>query len=228
MPQPDAALLFAAGFGTRMRPLTDTLPKPLVRVAGRPLFDHALALVRDAGVGTVVANTHYHAARMAEHLAASNVVESHEATILDTGGGLKAALPLLSGDAVLTLNTDAVWTGPNPVAALLDAWDPNRMDGLMMLIPRESAVGHKGRGDFITDSEGRLTYGPGLVYSGLQIVKTDPFRACTETVFSMHAIWKQMLHDNALFGIAHAGGWCDVGYPEAIPLAETMLSDAHV
>ena len=158
MPQPDAALLFAAGFGTRMRPLTDTLPKPLVKVAGRPLFEHALALVRDAGVGTVVANTHYHAALMAVHLAASNVVESHEATILDTGGGLKAALPLLSGDAVLTLNTDAVWTGPNPVAALLDAWDPNRMDGLMMLIPRESAVGHKGRGDFIPDASIGLFY----------------------------------------------------------------------
>ncbi len=228
MPKPDAALLFAAGFGTRMRPLTDALPKPLVTVAGRPLFDHALSLVRDAGIGTVVANTHYLAPQMAAHLEQAGVTQSHEPAILDTGGGLKAALPLMPGEAVLTLNTDAVWTGGNPVKALLNQWDPTRMDALMMLIDRDRAVGHKGKGDFLVADDGRLTYGPGQIYSGLQIIKAEPFRAMSETVFSMHAVWKALLADNRLFGMSHDGRWCDVGYPEAIPMAETMLRDAHV
>lgn len=228
MSRPDSALLFAAGFGTRMRPLTDDRPKPLVEVAGRPLFDHALRLLRDAGIGTLVANTHYRAEQMATHLSRHGVVESNEPTILETGGGLKAALPLLGPGPAITLNTDAVWAGPNPVETLCRAWDPLTMDGLLVMVPRAAAAGYSGDGDFAMDPKGRLKPGKDLVYSGLQILKTGPFRDESETVFSMHRVWGQMLADSTLHGVIHSGGWCDVGQPESIALAESMLDGARV
>ncbi|MDF0601300.1 nucleotidyltransferase family protein [Psychromarinibacter sp. C21-152] len=228
MSRPDSALLFAAGLGLRMRPLTDTVPKPLVEVAGRPLFDHALDLLRRAGIGTIVANTHYLADRMAAHLARNGVAESREPELLDTGGGLKAALPLLRPGPAITLNTDAVWTGTNPVETLCHAWDPGVMDGLMVMVPRDAAAGHGGNGDFSMDAKGRLKPGTDLVYTGLQILKTGPFRDEIETFFSMHRVWGQMLADSTLHGVIHGGGWCDVGRPESIALAEAMLEGARV
>ncbi len=225
---PDAALLFAAGFGTRMTPLTDRVPKPLIPVAGKSLFDHALDVVRGAGIGSVVANTHYHADQMAAHLHRRGVTQSFEPEILDTGGGLKAAVPLLRGEAVVTLNTDAVWTGPNPAAAALTAWDGARMDALMVLVPAGSATGHVGMGDFLMDAEGRLTKGPGLVYSGLQIVRSAPFTSIAEDRFSMHKVWDRMIGAGRLFGIIHQGGWCDVGRPDCIALAERLLETDDV
>jgi MurNAc alpha-1-phosphate uridylyltransferase len=226
--RPDSALLFAAGLGTRMAPLTERLPKPLVEVAGRPLFDHALALLRQGGVGHIVSNTHYLPDLMGAHLARHGIPESREKVLLDTGGGLRRALPLLRGEAVFTLNTDAVWTGDNPVAALRAAWDPARMDGLMLLVERERAVGHAGKGDVLVQEDGSLRWGPGLVYTGLQIVRTDWFARQDEEVFGMRRAWDAMMAEGRLHGVVHRGGWCDVGRPESIALAEDMLENAHV
>ena len=133
---PDALMLFAAGFGTRMGALTADRPKPLVEVAGKPLIDHALDLAEGVGPLRRVANAHYRADQLAAHLDGRDVALSREEPeILDTGGGLRAALPLLGPDPVFALNTDAVWSGPNPLRLLAEAWDPERMDALLLCVP---------------------------------------------------------------------------------------------
>ncbi|PVA07643.1 nucleotidyltransferase family protein [Thalassorhabdomicrobium marinisediminis] len=218
---PNAVLLFAAGLGTRMAPLTDTRPKPLVQVAGRPLLDHALALCD--GLKTVV-NCHYLAGQIKAHLAGTETQVSDESDLLrETGGGLKHALPLLGPAPVFTLNTDAVWHGPNPVEALRTTWRPE-MEALLLMIPREAAVGHGGGGDFDINATGRLHRGSEYVYSGLQIIRTNRLAAVPEDVFSMWRLWSGMLERGTMYGTAYGGRWCDVGRPDSIPLAEAMLN----
>lgn len=221
MPHP--VMLFAAGLGTRMAPLTDTFPKPLIPVAGRALIDHALDQVGDAD--PIVINLHYRPDQIRAHLAqrAGIRFSAETDTILETGGGLKQALPLLGSDPVFTLNTDAVWTGPKALDQLATAWDGARMDALLLLVPRARAVGHTGAGDFLMDAKGRLTRGPGLVYSGAQLLRTEGLAAISDPVFSLNRLWDQMLADGRLYGLVHPGGWCDVGRPDCIPLAEDML-----
>ncbi|MCJ8140828.1 nucleotidyltransferase family protein [Falsirhodobacter halotolerans] len=217
-------MLFAAGKGTRMGVLTADRPKPMISVAGRPLVDHALDLARGAGITRIVANTHYKPEPLRAHLP-KDIVISHEDTLLETGGGLRAALPLLGPGPVMTLNTDAVWTGANPLSKLMAAWDPKRMDGLLLLLPAPCATGHKGTGDFLRDGA-RLTRARGQagdVYLGAQIVKPDGLHAIPDAAFSMNRLWDGMIAEGRLHGIVHDGGWCDVGYPEAIPLAEALL-----
>lgn len=221
---PDALMLFAAGFGTRMKPLTETRPKPLIEVAGRPLLDHALDLARAGGAQRIVANVHYLADQIEAHLAGQEVLIADErAEILETGGGLRAALPLLGEGPVMTLNTDAVWTGPNPVAALRAAWQPGRMRALLMLVRPENALGHTGNGDFAMDAEGRLTRGPRYVYSGAQILNPAGIETISDAKFSLNLLWDEMIAEGRLYGIVHDGGWCDVGRPESIALAEGMF-----
>lgn len=218
---PISVLLFAAGFGTRMAPLTDTRPKPLVQVAGKPLLDHALTLCD--GLRAVV-NTHYRADQIKDHLALTDALISNEAgEILETGGGLKRALPLLDSNPTFTMNTDAVWQGPNPIDTLAHNWNGARMEALLLLIPRDAAVGHKGAGDFDIDADGRISRGADYVYSGVQIIRTDGLAAITETAFSMWALWDGMLARGTMSGAVYAGQWCDVGQPESIQLAEAML-----
>lgn len=221
-------MLFAAGFGTRMRPLTAHRPKPLIRVAGKPLLDHALGLVHDAGIARTVVNAHYLADQIVTHLDGSGIPVSVEAPeILDTGGGLRAALPLLGqSEAVFSLNTDAVWTGPNPLSALAESWDPNSMDALMALIPVERAQGHEGAGDFTMDAEGRLRRGQGFVYSGAQIMATRLLDDMPDGAFSLTRCWAAAAETGRLHGLAHAGGWCDVGHPGGIAEAEALLAEA--
>ena len=219
---PSAILLFAAGLGTRMAPLTNTRPKPLVEVAGKPLLDHALA--QCVGLKAVV-NTHYFAEQIHDHLADKDVLVSDESDqLLETGGGLKRALPLLDSDPVFTMNTDAVWRGANPVQSLQGAWLPEEMEALLLMIPTAQAVGHNGSGDFDIDSEGRLSRGTDYVYSGVQIIRTDGLAAITEDAFSMWALWEDVLAKETMFGTVYDGQWCDVGRPESIPVAEAMLA----
>lgn len=226
--RPLAVMLFAAGYGTRMAPLTDRMPKPLIRVAGKALLDHALDVVREVETGTIVANTHYLADQMSAALAQRGIRPVHEPVILETGGGLRNALPLLGGGPVMTLNTDSVWTGPNPARMLRAAWDPDCMDAMLVLVPVADAVGHPGQGDFTLDGHGRLIRGPGFVYSGLQVLKTDRLHDIPEDVFSLNRVWDMMQAEGRLYGVVHKGGWCDVGRPENIVLAEAMLKDADV
>lgn len=232
-PSPDALMLFAAGLGTRMGVLTAHRPKPLLKVAGRALIDHALALADQAGVGRKVVNLHYLPLQLAAHLAPRRDIalawEREE--ILETGGGLRAALPLLGPGPVFTLNSDAVWTGANPLARLRAAWDGTRMDALLLLAPTDRALGHGGPGDFVLDAAGRISRAneaPGLVYLGAQIIRTDGLAAIPSQVFSLNLLWDRLIAEGRAFGVIHDGGWCDVGRPESIALAEALLARDHV
>jgi MurNAc alpha-1-phosphate uridylyltransferase len=221
------ALIFAAGFGTRMKELTKDQPKPMIEVAGQPLIDHAVALVRDAGCDPIAANLHYCADVLAAHLRPKGVTTIEEQPdILETGGGLRNALPVLGDRPVVTLNSDAIWAGPNPVNLLQNAWQPSVMDALLMCVPLHRAVGHNGKGDFTLTETGALRRGPGVVYGGVQIIKTDLLGGIKETSFSLNVLWDMMLERDRMSGLIYPGRWCDVGHPGGIKQAEDML-DAH-
>lgn len=226
---PRAVMVYAAGFGTRMKALTRDIPKPMIPVAGRPLIDHTLDLARAVQPERIVVNTHYKAKILQDHLAAQDVLISDEQPdILDTGGGLRHALPLLGRDPVYTSNSDAIWAGPNPFEMLHDAWDPARMDGLMLCVPLARAVGRQGGGDFAADTAGCISWGGDLVWGGVQILKTDKLRDIEETAFSTRLLWTPMIEKGRLIAIEYPGHWCDVGHPEGIALAEQILAGTNV
>lgn len=221
---PDAALFFAAGFGTRMGALTRACPKPLIRIGRTTLLDHALQLGRRHGLGRMVVNTHYLAGQIAGHLADSDVLISDEQPeILETGGGLRKARPLLGPGPVFTMNTDAAWSGPNPFDLLAGAWDPSGMDALLLLVPPGRALGHGGAGDFLLDPSGRIERGAGLIYTGAQILRPDGLDQIKESRFSLNRLWDRMLASGRVHGVVYPGRWCDVGRPDSISLAETLL-----
>jgi MurNAc alpha-1-phosphate uridylyltransferase len=222
-------MIFAAGLGTRMGALTRDRPKPLLEVAGRPLLDHALDLVRAASVRRIVVNTHAHAEQMRAHLArvAPEALISHEPVLLETGGGLLHALPLVGGGPVFTLNADMVWSGPNPLAALAAAWRPGT-GALLALIPRAAAAGHAGAGDFFREPDGTLrrrgaAAAADFVYAGAQIIDTGALDGFAG-IFSLNRVWDALLAQGRLQGVVHRGGWVDVGRPEGIALAEAELA----
>jgi MurNAc alpha-1-phosphate uridylyltransferase len=226
-------MLFAAGFGTRMGALTADRPKPLIPVAGVPLIDRALGLAEAADVGRIVVNLHYRAEQLAAHLAGRGVALSWEReAILETGGGMRAALPLLGDgtppDAVLALNPDAVWTGENPLTRLMAEWDGTRMDCLLSLLPAAQALGHAGR-DFLLAPDGRIARANGALsfaYLGAQIVNPALLAEEAEDAFSLNRLWDRAIARGRAYGLVHRGGWCDVGTPEGITLAETLLAGA--
>lgn len=224
-------MIFAAGFGTRMGALTKDRPKPLIKVAGKTLLDHALDLALTPQVSRIVVNAHYHADKIAAHLTGKNVALSVEAeAILETGGGLRAAMPLLGSSPVMTLNSDAVWTGMNALDALAAGWDGASMDALLLLAPVSATLGYSGQGDFRTDDAGRIhraNGGDGLVYLGAQIIRTDLLPCIPQTTFSLNLLWDRMIAEGRAFGLAHDGGWCDVGRPEGIGQAEALLARAQ-
>ncbi len=222
-------MLMAAGFGSRMGELTAHRPKPLIPVAGRALIDHALAIADAAGVTRRVVNTHYLGFQIAAHLHGRDVAISDEpGEILETGGGLRKALPLLGTNPVLVMNTDGIWTGANPLTALMDAWDDDLMDGLLLVLP-----GHQVRrmipDDFLLGSDGRLQRANGAsghVYVSAQLLRTDDLGDIPLRVFSLNAVWDRMIARGRAFGLVHQGGWCDVGRPEGIAEAEALLAGA--
>lgn len=228
---PFPLMIFAAGFGTRMGALTANQPKPLIKVAGRALVDHALDLAATAGARPVVVNTHYLAGQMADHLANHPVIMSEEpGQILETGGGLRKALPHLGKGPVMTLNSDAVWTGENPLTQLARHWDPDRMEALLLLLPTDQATGHGGQGDFLMAETGVLSRAkgaPGLVYLGAQILQTKGLQQIEQEVFSLNLLWDDMIARGKVHGLVHRGGWCDVGHPAGIAQAENLLAN-HV
>jgi len=223
---PKSIMLFAAGFGTRMGALTKDQPKPMIKVAGQALIDHALGHV--VGFDHVVVNTHYHADQIAKHLTGHNITIVHEyPKILETGGGLRNARAHLNSHTVFTMNTDAVWSGPNPLHILSNAWCPETMDALLLCVPKSHAFGHEGEGDFIKTPKSAQR-GPGLIYTGAQIIKTDGLDDIESDVFSLNLLWDQMLRDDRLHIHEYTGNWCDVGHAKAIQTAENMLRDRHV
>lgn len=222
-------MIFAAGFGSRMKHLTRDRPKPMVDVAGKPLIDHALDVTEMLPAAKTVINLHYKAEVLQAHLAGRAVDLSVELPdILETGGGLRNALPLLGPDPVMTLNSDAIWGGENPLNQLAAAWNPDCMDGLLLCLGQGNVVGREGPGNFIRDNHGRITRGDGLVYGGAQIIKTDRLKEIPQNAFSLNLLWDLMIAENSLYAIEYGAKWCDVGHPAGIPLAEAILEGRHV
>jgi len=226
---PDTVMLFAAGLGTRMRHLTADRPKPLVEVAGVPLIEHTLSLAKEIAPKKIIANLHYKPEMLKRYLEDRGVETILEAPhILETGGGLKNAIGPLKASPVFTANTDALWHGPNPFQCLLNAWEPQEMDALLLCIPRDRALGHLGDGDFVIDPTGHLRRGPGDIFGGIQIIKTDILEKIEDASFSLNIVWSRMLEEQRLFGVRYPGRWCDVGTPEGVLLAEQWQEASDV
>lgn len=227
-PVPDALMLFAAGLGTRMGVLTSQRPKPLIEVGDKALIDHALTLADQAGIRHVTANLHYYPEQIRSHLSDRQNISFSDETdaLLETGGGLRKALNLLGPGPVYTLNTDAVWTGTNALSELRSRWDPNTMSALLLLVPKARATGHSGCGDFDLDQSGRIRRGKDYVYTGAQIINPEGIENVSGRAFSLNVLWDRILADGRLFGCVHSGGWCDVGRPDSIPLAEALIAGA--
>lgn len=233
---PGTAMIMAAGKGTRMMPLTASKPKPLIAVAGTTLLDHVLDLLREAGVGRIVVNVHYLPDQIEHHLASKaqdfDVTISDERELLrDTGGGLVQALPLIPDDQFLCINADNWFVGGegNALLRMAGAWDPERMDVLMLVVPFERAGNSQGQGDFDIDGEGRLSReGPRrrrpYVWTGVQLLARRVVADPPGEVFSTNLFWDRAIAAGRCYGLVHDGAWFDVGYPEAIALTEAALS----
>lgn len=231
----DTAMVLSAGLGKRMRPLTATQPKPLVRVAGKALIDHALDQLGAAGVTKAVVNVHYMPDAMEAHLAKRSIapavtVSDERALLLETGGGMFKALPLLP-DPFFCLNSDNIWLdGPRDVFSELSAaWKPDRMDALLLLVPHARAFNYRGEGDFHLDQTGLISRRrPGriapFIYSGVQLVSHRLLREAPEGPFSTNLLWQRAIGEGRLYGVSHNGIWFEVGEPGAIAPTEAWLS----
>ena len=233
----ESAMVMAAGIGKRMRPLTATRPKPLVRVAGKPLIDHSLDRIEAAGIGHVVVNVHYLADALEAHLAKQKrsftlAVSDERGELLETGGGMVKALPLLKGDPILIVNSDNIWTdGPqDSIRNLARHWDGDRMDALLLVIRQASATGHGGKGDFHMDPSGKLSRRkPGrvapFVSTGIQLISPRLLVGAPEGPFSTNLLWDRAIAAGRLYGLSHMGQWFDVGTPASIAPTEAALSE---
>ncbi len=235
MTPPTTAMVLAAGLGTRMRPLTDDRPKALVEVAGKPLIDHMLDRLADAGARTAVVNVHYFADRLEDHLRRRTrpriVISNEREQLLETGGGLKKARALLGEDPIWAANIDSVWTeGSTPaLTALARAWDPARMDACLLLAPLERTSGFDGQGDFFLGEDGRLSHrgdrpAAPYAYIGVQIIKPQAVDDGPEGPFSLFGVWMRMIEQGRLYGVVLDGFWMHVGDPRALKAAEAKLA----
>jgi MurNAc alpha-1-phosphate uridylyltransferase len=230
-------MIFAAGLGTRMRPITDTLPKPLVKVRGKALIDHVLDAFADAGVPEAVVNVHYLGdqieAHLADRMAPHIVISDERAKLLDQGGGIRKALPLLGAAPFFVANTDAFWVeGPaSNLRRLAQAFDPTRMDALLLVAASATSVGVDWPGDFHMDQEGRLTKRgenevAAFVYSGVGILKSEPFANDPREVFRLSPFLFEAAEKGRLFGVRLDGLWLHVGTPQAIGEAEAVIDES--
>jgi MurNAc alpha-1-phosphate uridylyltransferase len=230
----DTAMVMAAGLGKRMRPLTATQPKPMVRVAGKPLIDHTLDRLAEAGVGKAVVNVHYLADALEAHLKSRKAplvtISDERAELLETGGGMIKALPHLP-DPFFCLNSDNIWLdGPrNAFHELSERWDPAAMDALLLVVPHARAVNFDGKGDFHLDAMGRITRRkPGriapFIYTGIQIVSHRLLRDAPQGRFGTMQLWERAIAEGRLYGLPFTGLWFEVGTPQAIRPTEEALT----
>ncbi|NNE49687.1 MAG: nucleotidyltransferase family protein [Altererythrobacter sp.] len=229
----NTAMILAAGMGKRMRPLSASQPKPLVRVAGRPLIDHALDRLEDAGVAKAVVNVHYLADALEAHIvgraAPAVTISDEREELLETGGGMLKALPRLP-DPFFSLNSDNIWLdGPRSAFHdLSNRWNPDEMDALLLVVPHARAVNFSGSGDFHMDPLGRLRrrisgrIAP-FIYTGIQLVSHRLMREAPEGAFSTNLLWNRAIEEGRLFGASFTGQWFEVGTPEAIAPTEAAL-----
>jgi MurNAc alpha-1-phosphate uridylyltransferase len=231
-------MVLAAGLGKRMRPLTASRPKPLIEVAGQSLLDHLLDKLRAAGVEKVVVNVHYLADAVEAHLAKNPhglevAISDERSLLLETGGGMVKAAPLIDADPFLVVNSDNLWIdGPADTLKLLAShWDGSKMDALLLLVPHARAENHRGRGDFHMDREGRLrrrerSHVAPFVYTGIQMVSKRLLEGAPEGPFSTNLLWDRAIEEGRCFGAVHQGLWFDVGTPQSIKATELTLEDA--
>ena len=226
-------MLLAAGLGLRMRPITDRIPKPLVPVAGRTLLDRALDHYAEAGIGEAVVNTHHLADQIAAHLktrARPTIVLSHERELLETGGGVLNALPLLGDAPFFAANSDALWlNGPLPtLLRLARAWNGAIMDALLLVSVIPGTLGYEGRGDFFMDAIGRLRrraerdVAP-FLFAGVQILHPRLFAGEAPGKFSLNRVYNKALATGRLYGLRHDGAWYHVGDPDGLLAVEARL-----
>jgi MurNAc alpha-1-phosphate uridylyltransferase len=229
-------MILAAGLGTRMRPLTNDIPKPLVKVRGRALIDHAVDRLVDAGVKTIVINVHYHADKLRAHLALRGDVEiriSDETdAILGTGGGIVRALPHFEGEPFFVHNSDTIWAEGygHALERLKARWNPEKMDSLLLMASLVTSIGYEGRGDFLMDSDGRLSSVPErrlspFAYPGACIVHPRLFDDAPKGAFPLLMLWERAIEQGRLYGMRLDGVWMHVGTPEALREAEELLAD---
>ncbi|MXO50777.1 NTP transferase domain-containing protein [Erythrobacter gaetbuli] len=232
----DTVMLMAAGLGKRMRPLTAAMPKPMVRVAGKPLIDRAMDRIEDAGIAKAVVNVHYLAESIEAHLKArkspSVAFSDERAELLETGGGMvKATKAGLLPDPFFACNADSIWLdGPrNAFRDLSHAWDPDRMDALLLVVTHARAHNFDGTGDFYMDGAGRLKRKlPGriapFIYTGIQLVSHRLLRDAPDGKFSTNILWDRAIAEGRLFGVAFTGLWYEVGTPQHIRPTEEALT----
>lgn len=232
------AFVLAAGLGTRMRPITATVPKPLVSVAGKALIDHALDRAAEARLSHAIVNVHWIADKIEAHLAqrasapAITISDEREA-LLETGGGVKKALAYLGAEPFVVFNSDSFWIeGAEPnLARLIAAWDDEAMDILLLVAPTASSLGYEGAGDFFREPDGRLsrrgtrTAAP-FIYAGVSILKPELFAEAPEGAFSLNLLFDRAIARNRLFGLVLDGQWLHVGTPEAIAAAEARVAES--
>jgi N-acetyl-alpha-D-muramate 1-phosphate uridylyltransferase len=235
--RPKRAMILAAGLGQRMRPLTATMPKPLIEVAGRALIDHGLDRLQRVGVETAVVNVHYLPDLVRSHVAhwkkPAIVISDERKALLDTGGGIAKALPHFHGEPFYLLNSDSFWIeGPRPnLDWLAGAWHDERMDALLLLASTVRSVGYDARGDFRMDPAGRLLrraereVAP-FVYAGAAILHPRLFTDCPAGAFSLNRLFDKAIEAERLFGVRMDGFWIHVGTPEAIGEAELSIADS--
>jgi MurNAc alpha-1-phosphate uridylyltransferase len=230
------AMVLAAGYGERMRPLTDTMPKPLVPLLGRALVDHVLDRLAAAGVETAVVNVHYLPEQIEAHTRArtdrapKTVISDERDLLLDTGGGTAKALSLLGDGPFFIHNSDSVWSeGATPALPhMLRLWDPTRMDCLLLLAPLSTSIGYHARGDFDMAADGRLSRrGERQVvpfaFAGVSLCTAALFEDTPQGPFSLNVLWDRALAKERLYGVRLDGRWMHVGTPKALEEAEASF-----
>lgn len=232
-------MVLAAGLGTRMRPLTDALPKPLVKVAGKALIDHVLGRLADAGVETAVVNVHHMADAIERHLQGRTrpkiAISDERGELLDTGGGVVKALPLLGDAPFFHMNSDTLWIeGVTPNLTRLAAmFEPAEMDLVVLLAPTATSIGYEGRGDFAMTADGRLRRRAErevvpFVYAGAAVLSPAMFRNVAPGRFSLNRMFDRAIETGRLFGLRLEGTWMHVGTPEAIRSAEAAILESVI
>ncbi|MEE2689717.1 MAG: nucleotidyltransferase family protein [Pseudomonadota bacterium] len=232
MSRVDRAMILAAGLGLRMRPLTNDKPKALVTLRNKTLLDRALEKCRAAGATSLIVNTHYKSEMIIRHVSAMrDVAVSEETELLETGGGVAKALPMLGGNSFFVVNCDSVWLDADTPALLQLArhWCETKMDALLLLHSTTRAVGYDGSGDFNLNPDGRLkrrTEGSSAphVFMGVQILHSRLFEGCAIGQFSLNRLYDRALEARRLFGLKHDGTWFHVGTPEDLVYAERWMS----
>lgn len=232
------AMVLAAGLGTRMRPITNTIPKPLIRIGGKPMLDYVLDILAQASVANVVVNVHYLADQMEAHLAREKrfkiLISDERAKLMDSGGGLAKGLKLLDRSPVFVMNADLFWIGEKPgapsnLARLADFFDSARMDMALLCVAPEKTTGHNGKNDFSMGEAGRLVryrenYGAPVVYAGALVMNPALLDDAPADAFNLNVYFDRAIAGGRLYGMMLEGEWLTVGSPDAIAPAEALIA----